>query len=295
MATPKKKYSLSLASMKNTKVYCRLLVLVPVLILSSLPLRGAVADTVETYSPAMHKSIRALVIKPQAYIETTGTTRFPVVYLLHGHGGNFKDWARKVPQISAYADLYNFIIVCPDGNTGSWYFDSPEDSSYRYETYVSRELVTWVDQHYRTDARRESRAITGLSMGGHGALYLAFRHTDTFGAAGSMSGGVDLRPFPNNWDLPLRLGKYAGYPKRWEENSVTNMIDRIVQNPPALIIDCGVDDFFYTVNVAFHDKLCEKHVAHDFISRPGNHSWDYWRNAVGYQFLFMHQYFDSHH
>lgn len=253
-------------------------------------MRAAVADTVETYSAAMHKKIRALVIKPKTYTEKAAE-RFPVIYLLHGYGGKFSDWARKAPHIGNYADLYNFIIVCPDGNTGSWYFDSPEDSSYRYETYVAKELVAWVDEHYKTEARREGRAIVGLSMGGHGALYLAFKHLETFGAAGSMSGGVDLRPFPNNWELPLRLGKYAGYPQRWEENSVINMTDRIAQNPPALMIDCGTADFFYTVNVAFHEKLMEKNIPHDFISRPGDHSWAYWQNAVGYQLLFMHKFF----
>jgi len=263
-----------------------------VFLFTALPqLRASVADTVETYSDAMHKKIRALVITPDSYQKKNSKDQFPVVYLLHGYGGSFRDWTRKVPQINGYADLHNVIIVCPDGNVGSWYFDSPEDSSYRYETYVAKELVTWVDKHYRTEAKRERRAITGLSMGGHGALYLAFKHPETFGAAGSMSGGVDLRPFPNNWEIALRLGKYTGYPQRWEENSVTNMIDRIVKNPPALIIDCGTQDFFYTVNVAFHDALAAKNVPHDFISRPGDHSWNYWRNAVGYQMLFLAKYF----
>ena len=97
------------------------------------------------------------------------------------------------------------IIVCPDGGFGSWYWDSPVDAGSQYETYVSNELVTWIDSKYKTIKTRKGRAITGLSMGGQGALYLAFRHQDIFGAAGSMSGGVDIRPFPetgiwqNDW------------------------------------------------------------------------------------------------
>ncbi len=277
--------------MKKNFSLCAAILAFALICTTLFEVRASAADTVETYSDAMHKKIRALVITPESYNKKNSTDKFPVVYLLHGYGGGFRDWPRKVPQINGYADLYNVIIVCPDGNIGSWYFDSPEDSSYRYETYVAKELVTWVDKHYRTDAKREQRAITGLSMGGHGALYLAFKHPETFGAAGSMSGGVDLRPFPNNWEIALRLGKYAGYPQRWEENSVINMIDRIVKNPPALMIDCGAQDFFYTVNVAFHEALAAKNVPHDFTSRPGNHSWDYWRNAVGYQMLFMAKYF----
>jgi len=96
-------------------------------------------------------------------------------------------------RLSKYADRYDFIIVCPDGNYSNWYMDSPVDSSFRYETYMARELLQWVDEHYKTIRSREGRAITGLSMGGHGAFYLAFRNQDTFGAAGSMSGGVDIK------------------------------------------------------------------------------------------------------
>jgi len=61
---------------------------------------------------------------------------------------------------------------------------------------VSKELIQWVDENYRTIAERGGRAISGLSMGGHGGLFLGFRHQDVFGACGSMSGGVDIRPFP---------------------------------------------------------------------------------------------------
>jgi len=271
----------------KNRIYTGLLAIL--LTLLTAELKASVADTVETYSAAMQKTIKAIVITPQSYKQTSD--RLPVVYLLHGYGGSFRDWTRKVPQVNTYADLYNVIIVCADGGTGSWYLDSPEDSTYRYETYVARELVSWVDEHYQTDTRREARAIMGLSMGGHGALYMAFKHPETFGAAGSMSGGVDFRPFPANWELSRRLGTYTKYPKRWDENTVINMIDLIARNPPALIIDCGTDDFFYTVNVTFHRKLAMKKVPHDFIIRPGDHSWAYWKNAIGYQMLFMAKYF----
>lgn len=75
----------------------------------------------------------------------------------------------------------------------SWYFDSPVDTAYRYETHISKEVVGFIDGHYRTRANKKYRAITGLSMGGHGALFIALRHSDIFGAAGSISGGVDLK------------------------------------------------------------------------------------------------------
>ena len=92
-------------------------------------------------------------------------------------------------------------------------------------------------------------------MGGHGALYLAFRHQDIFGAAGSMSGGVDIRPFPNNWDLEKRLGKQSEYPERWEQHTVIELLHLLTPNSLKLIIDCGTEDFFYEVNKKLHDCL----------------------------------------
>jgi S-formylglutathione hydrolase FrmB len=249
---------------------------------------AAVIDTVETYSPSMHKKIKAVVIKPNSY----GVIKqIPVVYLLHGYSDNYAGWITKVKGVEILADLYNVLIVCPDGGYGSWYWDSPVDSSYKYETYVSNELIKWIDSHYKTIANKKGRAITGLSMGGHGALYLAIKHPDIFGAAGSMSGGVDIRPFPNNWDISKRLGIYAGNQQHWEQNTVINMLHLIQPNTLQLIIDCGIDDFFFKVNENFHQQLAYRNIPHDYITRPGAHSWPYWANAVKYQLLFMSNFF----
>src|SRR5690606_34336403 len=143
---------------------------------------------------------------------------------------------------------YQFIIVCPDGGFGSWYWDSPVDPSFQYETFVSGELVDFIDANYKTKPTRSGRAISGLSMGGHGALYLAMRHLDVYGAAGSTAGGVDIRPFPLNWDMAKRLGNYADYPERWEKHTVINQLYRLTADDLALVIDCGTSDFFYRVN-----------------------------------------------
>ncbi len=251
---------------------------------------AAKVDTVETVSPSMKKTIKAVVITPDSYAD--GKV-LPVLYLLHGYSGNYSDWVKKDPAIRQAADTYQMIIVCPDGNFGSWYFDSPADPSFRYETYVADELVNWIDTHYKTIRDRTGRAITGLSMGGHGALYLAFRHQAVFGAAGSMSGGVDIRPFPNNWDMAKRLGTYAQFPERWEQNTVINLLHLLTPGALSLIIDCGSEDFFFRVNNNLHEKMLERNIAHDYISRPGGHNWTYWNSAVNYQLLFMRQYFDK--
>ncbi len=251
---------------------------------------AAQVDTVETYSPSMKKKIKAVVITPQSY---KTAKELPTVYLLHGYGGNYSNWITKVPAISKIADEKQLIIVCPDGAIGSWYLDVEGNKDWQYETYVSKELVQWVDKNYKTKARPQGRAITGLSMGGHGALYLAFRHQEVFGAAGSMSGGVDIRPFPNSWELVKSLGTYAQHPDQWEKNTVINLVHLLTPKSLALIIDCGTEDFFFKVNEELHKKLAYFNIPHDYISRPGAHNWDYWKNAVEYQLHFMSNYFNS--
>jgi len=272
------------------KFYLKLLFTVSFFFFYNIALAASV-DTVLTYSPAMKKNIKAVVIKPDTY--SASGNKLPVVYLLHGYSGNYADWIKKVPELTHYSDEFNLIIVCADGNFGSWYLDSPVDSNWKYETYVATELVNWIDAHFNTINNRTGRAITGLSMGGHGALYLAFKHQNIFGACGSMSGGVDLRPFPLNWDLSKRLGSYAQFPERWEANSVINLTHLLTPDSLAITFDCGSDDFFYKVNNHLHEKLLATNIPHDFTSHPGGHTWEYWTNSISYQLLFFKKFFDK--
>lgn len=250
--------------------------------------KAAKVDTVETYSDVMKKKIKAAIVTPDNY---TKSREYPVVYLLHGAGGNYSDWVKKSTSAASYADTYNLIIVCADGGVTSWYWDSPVDPTYKYETYITKELIPFVDKNYKTIKSRNGRAITGLSMGGHGGLYLGIKHQDLFGAAGSMSGGVDIRPFPKNWDMAKRLGSYAENPDNWEKYTVTNILHLLTPNSLAIIFDCGTEDFFYKVNTELHDKMLERNITHDFIVRPGAHNWTYWNNAVGYQMMYFNQNF----
>lgn len=234
-------------------------------------------------SEAMDKNVPVIVLLPDGY---ASADRLPVVYLLHGYSDNHKAWDAK-GGAGAMADRYGTIIVTPDGGFDSWYFDSPVDPTYRYETFVTRELIPYIDKLYKTVADRSGRAIAGLSMGGHGALYLAIRHQDLFSAAGSMSGGVDIRPFPNNWGMSKRLGTIDEHPDNWERNTVINMTDRLRPDSLKIVFECGTDDFFLGVNRALHEKLLKEGIPHDFYERPGGHNWAYWSNAVQYQMLFF--------
>ncbi|AUR46485.1 endo-14-beta-xylanase Z esterase [Porphyromonas gingivalis] len=243
-------------------------------------------------SASMNKEIPVLVVLPDIALASEGGD-CPVVYLLHGYGGNAETWLTVKPDLPQIADQKGIIFVCPDAQN-SWYWDSPVDSAFRYETFVASELVGYIDLHYKTIAERKGRAIAGLSMGGHGALWIAFRHQDAFGACGSMSGCADIRPFPNNWEISRRLGSLAENPKLWDEYTVINNLDSLRGAALAILIDCGVEDFFLDVNKELHASLLAKQIDHDFTIRPGGHNRAYWRNAIDYQILFFEKYFRRH-
>ncbi|MBN7812589.1 esterase family protein [Algoriphagus sp. H41] len=262
----------------------------------------AKTDTMEVYSPAMKKSLRAAVTTPSTY--QAGQQRYPVLYLLHGGSGAFSDWHRKVTDpglVERMAEQYDLIIVTPGVGPASYYYDSPLLDSVQYETYLTGELIPQVDKSYRTLARKESRAITGLSMGGHGSITLSAKHPDLFVAAGSMSGvmNIDTRM----WNVPedfrkLRrdaqkamLGADLSYDApAFNPYTAVGLVDQIKTNGLALIIDCGVDDFLIETNRQMHQLLLENGVPHEYIERPGAHTWQYWTEALPVHMLFIDKY-----
>ncbi|HEX6335297.1 MAG TPA: alpha/beta hydrolase family protein [Flavisolibacter sp.] len=251
---------------------------------------AATIDTVDVYSPCMKRSFKCVVITP--FVAGQKPVPVPVVYLLHGFDGSYSNWVSRVPDLGSCADQYQVMIVCPDAGN-SWYFDSPVDPAFRFETYISKEVPAYIDSNYLTIPRRTARAITGLSMGGHGALFLAFRHSETFGACGSMSGGVDLQYTRNKYELAKRIGDTLRHADNWRNYSVMGVIERKPADSLAVILDCGINDFFLPANRGLHQKMLRLNIAHDYIERPGQHSWTYWGNAVEFQLLFFHRYFRS--
>ncbi len=254
-------------------------------------LQAQSVDTIRVRSTSMDKDVKTVIVIPDAYYYNQDE-KFPVIYLLHGYGGDAKTWIDIKPNLLQLANERNLIFVCPDGEN-SWYWDSPLDPKSRYETFVSKELVAYIDANYRTVASPSGRAITGLSMGGHGGMWLSIRHSDVFGAGGSMSGGLDIRPFPDNWEMKKQLGEYAQNKERWDKYTVINALEKLHNNEIAIIIDCGFNDFFYEVNKNVHNKLLERGINHEFIVRPGVHNFKYWNNAIDTQVMFFRKFFDK--
>jgi S-formylglutathione hydrolase FrmB len=274
-----------------------LLFLFPILVFSQ-----GKTDTIQVYSPAMKKHLKAAVTTPSSYHKSTG--KYPVIYLLHGGSGAFSDWHRNVSEpgvVGRMAEEYNLIIVTPGVGPASYYYDSPMLDSVRYETYITSELIPHIDKNFRTLAKRESRAITGLSMGGHGAITLSAKHPELFIAAGSMSGvmNIDTRM----WKVPAEfrtlrlqgqqdmLGQDLNYDgPEFSTFTAVGLVDRMKANGLALILDCGVDDFLIETNRQIHQLLLENGTPHEYIERPGAHTWPYWTEALPVHLLFFDRY-----
>ena len=259
---------------------------------------SATVDSIEIVSVAMKKTYMAAVVLPDSYKKNKSS--YPVLYLLHGGGGHFRDWLTLTPDkmlVKNLADQYNLIIVMPEGEAFGWYLNSPVNKESQFETYIIDEVIGKIDKTYRTVKDRKGRVVTGLSMGGHGSLYLSTRHPDLFCAAGSMSGALDLNW--SNWKIsPDFLTRVKqGFQTLigdttnmvlYESYSVVSMTDKMKTNNVKLIIDCGVDDFLIEANRELHHRLVYNHTPHDYTEHPGGHSWDYWQNSLPFHVLFFY-------
>ncbi|PZX46526.1 alpha/beta hydrolase [Algoriphagus chordae] len=270
--------------------------LIPLFLLPTLLFAQAKVDTIEVYSEAMNKSLKVAVTSPSSY---DGNKQFPTLYLLHGGSGAFSDWHQKVTEpglVNRMAEEYDLIIVTPGVGPSSYYFNSPIMDSVQYETYITSELIPHIDKSYRTLAKKESRAITGLSMGGHGAITLSAKHPDLFVAATSMSGvmNIDTRTWtvPEDFSNLRRTQQQAmlgdiQYDAPFSNFTAVGLVDKMKANGIALLIECGVDDFLLATNRLIHQLLLENGTPHDYAERPGAHTWEYWTNALPYHLLFI--------
>ena len=272
--------------------------LLPLLLGTSSISFSATVDSIEIVSVAMKKTYMAAVVLPDSYKKNKSS--YPVLYLLHGGGGHFRDWLISTPDkmlVKNLVDQYNLIIVMPEGEAFGWYLNSPVNKESQFETYIIDEVIGKIDKTYRTVKDRKGRVVTGLSMGGHGSLYLSTRHPDLFCAAGSMSGALDLNW--SNWKIsPDFLTRVKqGFQTLigdttnmvlYESYSVVSMTDKMKTNNVKLIIDCGVDDFLIEANRELHHRLVYNHTPHDYTEHPGGHSWDYWQNSLPFHVLFFY-------
>ncbi len=209
-------------------------------------------ETVRFQSKLVNASLPYNVILPADYDAST-TTRYPVLYLLHGLTGHYSDWASR-SNVADYAQQYRLIVVMPEGND-SWYTNSTTVTTDKYESYILDELIPDVQQRYRTIEARYGRAIAGLSMGGYGAIKFGLKSPQTFAFAGSMSGAFAITTVPEKDLGPLGPVLMKLFGPMGSETRKANDIFDIVENMPAprvaslpyFYFDCGTEDPLPTV------------------------------------------------
>ena len=244
----------------------------------------AVVKTYQLESRLMARQMPYNIIFPPAY-ETEKDTRFPVLYFLHGMGGNYKRLTEgtKIPE---YAAQHRTIIVFPEGGSG-FYTDSATRPNDKYESYIVNELIPEVDKNLRTIADRKARTVAGFSMGGYGALKFGLKYPDKFILAASISGGVAMASWrkPEDITSPANI-KNVLLSVFGEKNLAAleaNDLFKIVADlPPEKIAGlpfiyaaCGTEDPLIRSNRDFATLLFEKKIPHEFRQLPGKHNADF--------------------
>lgn len=222
---------------------------------------------------------------------------YPVLYLLHGYSDNETAWTQfgevqqTVNRAIAKREIPPMIIVMPDAKV-TWYINS-YDGKNRYEDMFFQEFIPQIEKEYRIRSNKEFRAVSGLSMGGYGALVWAIKHSEIFGACAAFSAAVytnnEITDYLSKGEKEWFTNVYGNQtdrdelPAHWAEYSVLHLVNEMSKKELDRVkyyIDCGDDDFLFRGNAALHIAMREKGVRHEYRVRNGKHNWTYWRSNL---------------
>jgi S-formylglutathione hydrolase FrmB len=227
------------------------------------------------------------VLLPPDYDKST--SRYPVLYLLHGYGDDHTAWS-YMTNLSHYAARYQMIIVMPDGSK-SFYVNSAADPKAKFEDFIIKDLIPYVDSQFRTIPLPRARAVAGLSMGGYGAAFLGLKHWRRFAAFGSFSGAIgishEMPRTPANAEAAKRTAQMQamfgpqGSPERVARDPFALLEKVPLAEMPMIYIACGGQDFLVAQNRSFVQLLAEKKVPYEYReTSPHAHSWDVWDDQI---------------
>jgi enterochelin esterase-like enzyme len=240
---------------------------------ASEPLLGYLLDD-RFDSTIIGRNFAYRVYLPPDYL-SAATRRYPVLYMLHGAGGNYTEWSdsylpEQIDRLIAADEVQPMIVVMPDDDESTYWANW--DNGPRWGDYVTDDVVSIVDQRYRTLASPAGRAIGGLSMGGLGALNLAFQHPDVFGVVGSHSPSVRLEPDPNLWFL---TGDNF-----WEHNPIWLADHASGLDGLKVWLDAGSDDYWLPNIDALRTALVSDGLHVEWHEFSGPHEAGYWIDHV---------------
>ena len=242
---------------------------------------------VNYWSPALVKETGCCVMLPD---RQTRPGPYPVFYLLHGLSDDYTAWLRWT-SLERYVRDLPLIVVLADGHR-SFYCDASD--GFAYEQALVKDLIGFIDTHFRTVKSGRGRAIGGLSMGGYGAMKLTLKYPDKFCSVSAHSGVyLHIRECwwereDNPWAAEMR--RIYGTEKACRENDPFALADKLdPTRAPAIWLDCGVDDGLLRDNRALHAHLRKLGIKHTYHEYPGSHNWGYWDEHVQQAIAFHRQ------
>jgi S-formylglutathione hydrolase FrmB len=260
-------------------------------------------------SRILGEMVHYCVLLPPSY-DSVPAKHYPVLYFLHGLGENeqtlFKTggW-NLIEYLRQQHKIVDFLIVTPEAKA-SFYVNSA-DGKVRYSDFFLQEFIPYIEANYRIRREPKARAITGISMGGYGALRFAFAKPDMFSAVSAQSAAL-INDSPKELDAALRagtpwgrlLGSVFGNPidvAHWKQNDPFSLArkNKVGIGKLAMYFNCGRDDEYdFEVGAAALDKqLTEEHIKHEFHLYPGNHSASYFGAHIGEVMEFHSQLFGA--
>ena len=241
---------------------------------TAAPIAGTLVEA-HFYSSTLAGDMTYRVYLPPDY--ATSGTNYPVVYMLHGAGGNFTEWSDsflpdRADEMMLSRDIQPMIVAMPDGGNRTYWANLPDGP--RWADYLAYDFVQEIDSHYRTLPVATSRAIGGLSMGGLGALNAALHHPDIFGVVGGHSPSIRVEPDPRVGNSLMGATFYDNDPIWLVQNR------RQTGEHLSIWIDVGLDDGWRPNIEAFGSALQVAGIPSTWREFPGTHEDTYWTSHV---------------
>ena len=269
-----------------------LILTVAIFPLSVLSQSGEVHELLSHSSKILDTERNFAIYLPEGY--GTSNRSYPVLYLLHGGGGNQIDWLEQ-GEVAMIADkainsgkATPMIIVMPDAGNSSSGYQNDIRGIWNYEDYFFKEFMPYIESNYRIKKEKLFRAIAGLSMGGEASFIYANLHPELFSTACLLSASFEVETYE---EVQTNLRRIAGDKALNEEDingsyekyNVFHILEtKTIEELESVrwYIDCGADDFLYEGNKLVHIALQKKGVQHAFKNRDGGHTWKYWKESL---------------
>jgi putative tributyrin esterase len=241
---------------------------------------NVVMRDVTFHSASLNSDMPYRVVMPAS--APTGV-KFPVVYLLHGGSGNFRDWT-NYSDVARFAER-GLILVMPDGDE-SYYTNSADHPEQRYEDYIVRDLIVDVEGRFPVASDRAHRAIAGVSMGGFGAVKLSLKHPELFSFTAGLSSAIDVpnRPFSirriGQWRHHRSIFGPPGGAAQRANDPFVSARSADPANSAYFYLTCGDQEGLLSSNRSFANLLGQRHFRYEFHVVPGGHNWNQWNACL---------------